>query len=159
MMTIPMPTAAGADPRSFPLIAQLFAKHGYTEVDAANFDTFSQQAGRTLLVFTEDPIRVKETLDLAVIVPEIVRAFPGALAVGVLLPEAARAFQPRYGFRRWPALVVLKDGQFVGTVDGLRGWDEYVNEVARLISAPPSRPPTLGIAVRGEGEGRGVRST
>ena len=59
-----------------------------------------------MLVFTEDPLRIRETLDLAVIVPELARSFAGRFRVGVLLPEAARALQPRYGFRRWPALVM-----------------------------------------------------
>ncbi len=148
-MTIPMPATAGSDARVFPLIAQLFVKHGFAEVRAENFTTFTEHAGHTLLLFTEDPIRFKETLDLAVIVPEIVRGFPGRFAVGVLLPEAARAFQPRYGFRRWPAFVMLKDGQYVGAVDGLRNWNEYVEEVARLLAAAPTRPPTVGIAVKG----------
>ena len=151
-MTIPMPVAAGADARSFPPIAQLFAKHGFTEVRAGNFAAISEAAGHTLLLFTEDPIRIKETLDLAVIVPEIARAFPGRFAVGVLLPEAARAFQPRYGFRRWPAFVMLKDGQYVGAVDGLRNWDEYVEDVARLLAAAPTRAPMAGIAVKGAGD-------
>lgn len=146
-MTIPMPVAAGADARSHPLIAQLFSRHGYAEVDAAGFDAFAGPLGHALLLFTEDPVRVRETLDLAVIVPEIERAFPQRFRVGVLLPEAARAIQPRYGFRRWPALVVLKDGRYLGAVDGLRNWSEYVEEVARLLEAAPSRPPTVGIAV------------
>jgi hydrogenase-1 operon protein HyaE len=148
-MTIPMPAAPGPDARSFPLIAQLFTKHGCTEVDAANFDAFAVRPGNVLLLFTEDPVRFRETLDLAVIAPEIARAFPGRFAVGVLLPEAARAFQPRFGFRRWPAFVLLRDGEYVGAVDGLRDWDEYLREVARLLAAPVSRPPTVGIAVRG----------
>jgi hydrogenase-1 operon protein HyaE len=155
-MTLPMPVAAGADARSFPLIAQLFAKHGFTEVRAQNFTSFTERAGHTLLLFIEDPIRFKETLDLAVIVPEIVRAFPGRFAVGVLLPEAARAFQSRYGFRRWPAIVVLQDGRYLGAVDGLRNWDEYIEDVARLLAAAPTRPPTLGIAVKGAGETGGI---
>jgi len=157
-MTLPMPVAAGADPRSFPLIAQLFAKHGFSEVRAENFAAFTATQGHTLLLFTEDPFRIKETLDLAVIVPEIARAFPGRFAVGVLLPEAARAVQPRYGFRRWPAIVMLKDGQYVGTVDGLRNWDEYVEDVARLLAAAPARPPTVGVAVKGAGDAGGVCS-
>ena len=155
-MPIAMPLAAGADARLYPLIARLFSTHGYTEVLAGNFDAFSSRSGHTLLLFTEDPIRFKETLDLAVIVPELERAFPGRFAVGVLLPEAARAFHSRYGFRRWPAFVLLKDGQYVGAVDGLRDWDEYVGEVARLLEAPPVRPPTVGIAVKGAGEGPGA---
>lgn len=155
-LPIPMPLAAGADARLYPPIARLFATHGYTEVGADNFDAVSGRTGHTLLLFTEDPIRYKETLDLAVIVPEIARAFPGRFAVGVLLPEAAREFHPRYGFRRWPAFVLLKDGEYVGAVDGLRNWDEYVDEVARLLAASPTRPPTVGIAVKGAGESPGA---
>ena len=146
-MTIPMPIPAGADARAYPLIAGLFSRHGYTDVRADDFAAFTQRAGHTLLFFTEDPARFKETLDLAVIVPEIARAFPGRFTVGVLLPEAARAIAPRYGFRRWPALVVVRDGKYVGAVDGLRNWDDYLTEVAALLAAPPSRPPTVGIAV------------
>jgi hydrogenase-1 operon protein HyaE len=152
-MTIPMPLAAGADPRAYPLIARLFAHHGFIEVGAENFEAFTGRAGRTLLVFLEDPIRIKETLDVAVIVPELVRAFPDRFAVGVLLPAAARAFQPRFGFRIWPAIVMLADGKYVGAIDGLRNWDEYVAAVAELVEAAPSRPPTVGIAVSGAGGG------
>jgi hydrogenase-1 operon protein HyaE len=92
-----------------------------------------------------------------VIVPEIQRAFPGRFAVGVLLPAAAREFHPRYGFRRWPAFVLLRDGQYLGAVDGLRNWDEYVGVVARLLEAPPTRAPTVGIAVKGADAGSGAR--
>jgi len=147
-MTIPMPIAAGADARAYPVIAGLFSRHGYTDVGAENFAAFTQRAGHALLFFAEDPARFKETLDLAVIVPEIVRAFPGRFEVGVLLPEAARAIQPRYGFRRWPAIVVVRDGAYVGAVDGLRNWDDYLAEVGALLAARPSRPPTVGIAVK-----------
>lgn len=146
---IPMPLAAGADARSYPLIAQLFTRHGYTDVGDDGIEAFASRAGHTLLLFTADPIRVKETLDLAVIVPELVRAFPGRFAVGVLLPEPARLVQPRYGFLRWPALVLLKDGQYVGAIEGLRAWDEYLATMAALLEAAPARPPTVGIAVKG----------
>jgi hydrogenase-1 operon protein HyaE len=154
-MTIPMPLAAGAAATEYPLIAQLFAKHRFTELTTANFTAWTQAPGHTLLFFVEDPGRYKETLDLAVIVPELYRAFPGRFSVGVLLPEAAREIAVRYGFRRWPAFVILADGKYVGAVDGLRNWDEYLNEVARLLEAAPTRPPTLGIAVKGGGEGAG----
>jgi hydrogenase-1 operon protein HyaE len=130
-----------------PLLLQLFTRHGFAEVDTETIDAFAGQPGHTLLLFTEDPRRYKETLDIAVIVPEIARAFAGRFRVGVLLPDAARACQPRYGFRRWPAFVMLKDGAYVGAVDGLRDWGEYGAEVARLLAAPPTRPPTIGIAV------------
>jgi len=131
-----------------PLLGQLFARHGCTEIDVDTVDAFAQRPGHALLLFTEDPLRIRETLDLAVIIPELAQAFPGRFRVGVLLPTAARQLQMRYGFRRWPAFVMLHDGAYVGAVDGLRSWDEYVQEVARLLDAAPTRPPTVGIAVK-----------
>lgn len=146
-MTTP---AIGGDaaPPVHPLLAQLFARHGCTEITADNIDAFVGGAGHAMLVFTDDPLRLRETLDIAVIVPELMQAFPGRFRVGVLLPEAARALSARYGFRRWPAFVMLKDGKHVGAVDGLRSWDEYVKEVAQLLETAPTRPPTIGIAVK-----------
>ena len=154
-------SAEGAHPSCVPeglhpLLQQLFTRHGFTNVGAENFDAFAGQPGHTLLLFTEDPQRYKETLDIAVIVPEIARAFAGRFAVGVLLPDAARAYQPRYGFRRWPAFVMLKDGEYVGAVDGLRDWSEYGAEVVRLLEAEPTRPPTIGITVTSAGGDAGA---
>ena len=152
-MTIPMPLGPGADPMAHPLLAQVFTRHGFAEVTPENFTTWTQRPGRALLLFLEDPARYKETLDIAVIVPQLAQAFAGRFAVGVLLPRAAREFAVRYGFRRWPAFVLLADGNYVGAVDGLRDWNEYRTEVARLLDAPPSRPPTVGIAVKGGDQG------
>jgi len=148
-MTLPTPQPA-ARARSHPLVERLLAQPGFVEVDAATLDAFASAPGHALLVFLEDPTRYKETLDLAVIVPEIAAAFPARFTVGVLRPEAARAVHPRYGFRRWPAVVMLKDGRYVGAVDGLRTWDDYVTEIARLLAASPARPPGIVIPVRAE---------
>ncbi|MEO8509022.1 MAG: hydrogenase [Betaproteobacteria bacterium] len=148
-MTLPMPLAVDADPLAYPLIAQLFTKHGFTRVGGDDFAAFTERSGHALLLFLEDPIRYRETLDLAVIAPQLARAFPGRFDVGVLLPESARREAVRYGFRRWPALVMLRDGKYVGAIDGLRNWDEYVGEMGALLAATPSRPPAVGIAVSG----------
>jgi hydrogenase-1 operon protein HyaE len=150
---IPMPIAVGDDPLRYPLIAQLFAKHGYARVTGATLEEWLARPGRTLLAFLEDPIKNRETLDLAVIVPELARACPGRFEVGVLLPEDARAVARRYGFLHWPALVMLADGKYVGAIDGLRNWDDYLADIERLLAAPPTRPPTLGIPVKGDGAG------
>jgi len=134
-----------------PLLDQLFTRHGFTRVAADTLDAFAAAPGHALLVFTEDPQRYKETLDLAVIAPEVAKAFAGRFRVGVLLPPDARKAATRYGFARWPAVVMLKDGTYVGAIDGLRNWDEYVEGVQRLLDAEPTRAPTVGIAVRSAG--------
>lgn len=130
-----------------PLIARLLSGPRTQEVKADTVETFIGASGTHLLVFTEDPARYRETLDLAVIVPELAAAFSGAFDVGVLLPEAARVAATRFGFRRWPAVVVTRDGQYLGAIDGLRAWDEYIQELEALLKAAPKRPPTIGIAV------------
>lgn len=142
-------------PALHPLFERLFAKHRFANIAGAEFDRFRPRAGHTLLFFSEDPGRFRETLDLAVILPELDRAFAGQFTVGVLLPEAARQIAPRYGFRRWPALVVLRDGAYVGAIDGLRNWDDYLGELATLLAAEPTRPPAIGIAVTTAGQSVG----
>ena len=145
------PAAAGTT-TPHPLVERLFTTHGYTNVDATGLDAFAAAPGHAVLFFSEDPVLYRETLDLCVILPEIASAFAGRFRIGVLLPAAARAVAPRYGFRRWPALVVLRDGGYVGAIDGLRDWDDYLAETARLLEAPVARPPSIGIAVRAAGD-------
>jgi hydrogenase-1 operon protein HyaE len=57
-------------------------------------------------------------------------------------------FRSRFGFRRWPAFVILAGGDYIGAVDGLRNWDDYLTEVSALLERAPTRPPTIGIPVR-----------
>lgn len=141
-------TAPAAPPAArHPLIERLFAEHGFAEVTVEGFDAFVAQPGHTVLFFSEDPVRFRETLDLAVILPELARAFAGRFRAGVLLPEAAKRFHPRYGFRRWPAFVLLRAGEYVGAIDGVRNWDEYVGEIERLLVAQPTRPPSIPLPV------------
>jgi hydrogenase-1 operon protein HyaE len=143
--------AAAAAPPLHPLIERLLGLTAAALLDSGNFDDWAAQPGHALLVFTEDPVLYRETLDLAVIVPELAAAAPGRFRTGVLLPAAARAIARRYGFRRWPALLLLKDGRYVGVIDGLRDWQDYLDEMAQLLAAEPTRPPTVGIAVNVEG--------
>lgn len=134
-----------------PLIERLLGLTKAAVLEPADVDAWAGAPGAALLVFTEDPVLYRETLDLAVIVPELAQAMAGQFRTGVLLPAAARAIAPRYGFRRWPALVLLKGGRYVGAIDGLREWSEYVAELTRLLGSEPTRPPTVGIAVTAEG--------
>ncbi|HSD53252.1 MAG TPA: hypothetical protein VLC47_03770 [Burkholderiales bacterium] len=134
-----MTTAAAV--RQHPLLERLTRELGYAAPNLEAFDAFAARQGATLLFFADEPERIKETLDLAVILPEIARAFPGRFEAGVLLPGVANAIAPRYGVRRWPALVLLRDGQYVGAIEGVRDWDDYRFQVARLLEIEPSAPP------------------
>ncbi len=69
-------------------------------------------------------------------------------ASALLPPAGVALLAPRFGFARWPAFVMLRDGQYLGAVDGIRDWEVYVGELDRLLAAAPSRPPSVGIAVQ-----------
>ena len=135
-----------------PLLTRLVQETAAAVLGPDSFDAWADQPGAAMVVFAEDPDRTKETLDMAVIVPELHAARAGKFRVALLPPEASRALAPRYGFARWPAFVILRDGRYVGAVDGIRDWDVYIAELDRLLAAEPTRPPTVGIAVRPAGE-------
>lgn len=137
-----------------PLLQRLVAETGATILDdAESFDAWAARAGVAMVVFAEDPERYKETLDLAVVVPELHATAGRRFRVGLLPPAASRLLAPRYGFARWPAFVMLLGGKYLGAVDGIRDWEVYVGELNRLLAAAPTRPPTVGIAVKALGEG------
>ena len=141
-----------------PLLARLVASTGGSVLDLASFDAWAAQPGDAMAVFVEDPERFKETLDLAVIVPELHAAAGRRFRVGLLPPVASRALLGRYGFARWPAIVMLRDGAYLGAIDGIRDWDVYCAELARLLAASPSRPPGVGIPVRAADDGASTSS-
>jgi hydrogenase-1 operon protein HyaE len=130
-----------------PLLARLVRETGAAVLDASTFDAWAEQTGAAMVVFVEEPERIKETLDLAVIVPELAASRSGRFRVALLPPVAARAVAKRYGFAHWPAFVMLRDGRYLGAVDGIRDWDVYLAELDRLLTAAPSRPPTIGIPI------------
>jgi hydrogenase-1 operon protein HyaE len=133
--------------RLHPLLLRLVQETGAAVLDRETFGTWADQPGAAMVVFAEEPDRYKETLDLAVIVPELHAAFGRRFRVALLPPVVSRALAARYGFARWPAFVMLRDGRYLGAVDGIRDWDVYVAELERLLAAEPTRPPTVGIPV------------
>ena len=145
-------SAAAVVPALHPLLDRLVAQTDASVLpDAPSFDAWADRPGAAMVVFADDPDRYKETLDMAVIVPELHASRPGAFRVALLPPAASRMLASRYGFARWPAFVMLRDGHYVGAVDGIRDWSVYIDELDRLLAAPPSRPPTVGIPVRAAG--------
>lgn len=135
-----------------PLIARLGERHGYPEVTPQTLDAFRAQPGDGVLFFPGDPVKHPETLDVAAILPELLARFDGRLRAGVVMPWNGPALQPRFGFQRWPALVFVRGGEYVGAIGGVRNWNEYLEEIGRLLAAPPSRPPSIGVAVRADGD-------
>jgi hydrogenase-1 operon protein HyaE len=127
--------------------AVLQARYGYHLLDAESYEDFARASGNTLILFADDPAKVPETWDLTIILPEALLRMEGEVRVGLLPPAVARSLAARYGIRIWPALLALRDGEYLGTVEGLKDWSSYVRLLPELLSAQPSRPPSIGIPV------------
>ncbi|MBS97228.1 MAG: hydrogenase [Oceanospirillaceae bacterium] len=129
-----------------PLLNQLVERHGFPCLNSENFDTFIKKAPWSVLFFTEDPNRFSESLDVAVILPELAKRFT-QLSPAVIARDSERALQGRYNFNAWPTLVFLREGRYLGALSRVRNWDEYLAEIERILSLEPSRDPGIGIPV------------
>jgi hydrogenase-1 operon protein HyaE len=124
-----------------PLVQRLVHQFGARWVSPATLDAFASQPGDQVLFFSGDPVRFPECLDVAVVLPELQRAFPGRFGVGVVLRQGEDEVARRYGAQRWPSLVFLRDGKYVATIAGMLDWTDYLARVADALAAPVSRPP------------------
>lgn len=127
---------------------------GLTALEPAAVDAFIA-SGESILLFVDEPQRYAECWDAAVILPEVLKTLVRPQRVGFLLGAPARQVQRRYGFSVWPTLVFLRDGGYVGTLEGMRDWAEYQQAIAAMLERPVSRPPTLGIPVHNADAGAG----
>lgn len=149
--------AVAAIPDTLPPLIRRLAEHpAGTWVDAGNLEDFISSAGDIVLFLWSSPQRYPEVLDVAVVLPELLAALTpkGAaprFSIGVVDDTLERKLGIRFGEQRRPALVFLRDGAFVTTVQGMLDWQPFVERVAEALASPTSRAPSIGIAVVAEG--------
>ena len=125
---------------SSPLINRLVEQLDYPLLDQQSFDEFVQAQPFSLLFFTEEPKRFPESNDVAVILPELVKAFP-QLSPAVIARDSEKALQARYNFSQWPTLVLLSRGRYLGQISRVQNWDEYIQQIDHILKLIPTRDP------------------
>ncbi|MDP2902834.1 MAG: hydrogenase [Methylovulum sp.] len=123
------------------LIDQLQTCHGLPLLGADSYDPFVYGNGNVVLFFCNDPAQFPESSDVAVILPELLKAFSGRLHAALIAKPIERELQARFRFIGWPSLVFLRNGEYLGAITGIRDWQEYRQETARILAATPSQPP------------------
>jgi hydrogenase-1 operon protein HyaE len=126
------------------LIEMLNTRHGMPLVDVDGVDVFAAGCESAVLLFTGDPTKVRESDDVAVILPELIRTFP-EMEAAVVSREAERPLQARYRFTAFPALVFLRRGGYLGAISRVREWPEYLRLVAEILAAEPGDPPPFNL--------------
>jgi hydrogenase-1 operon protein HyaE len=120
-------------------LRRLVERHAFALVEEGA--AFEAGEGFVLLLLTDDPQRSPESLDVAVVLPEAL----AALALPARCFAADSVHSPglgkRYGVNRYPAVVALRDGAYLGAFSGILDWAPFVTELRRLAEAAPGRPP------------------
>lgn len=128
-----------------PVMQRLVDQFGALRVDSDSLDAFLARPGDRVLLLSGDPVQFPEGLDVAVVLPELRSAVGSSFEIGVVPLDHQEAIARRYGSQRWPALVFLRDGQYVTTLAGMHDWIDYVKQVEHALALPVSRPPGIGI--------------
>ncbi|MBI5890182.1 MAG: hydrogenase [Nitrosomonadales bacterium] len=136
----------------YKLLERLRAQSKIVLLDEEGLEAFVMAGGDGMVLFTQEPDQQPETWDVAVILPEVLKLTGDRLRAAVISPELARREQARFGITRWPSLVFVRDGGYVGAIDGMRNWEEYTREIAAMLDKPVSRAPSVGIPVTAAGE-------
>lgn len=135
------------DVDTHPLFVRLWHELGFARVRPDNVEDFKKAPGLALLFLADDPVKFKETLDMAVIAPEICKMFDGTLSAwGFADPAQGRAIASSMGIHRLPSVVVLRFGESMGSIDGLKSWKEYETELVKILTAPAEPKKTIAIA-------------
>lgn len=131
------------------LIERLIQDLGYEEISLDNHDSFTRRPGLNVLFFPGNPDTVKDATDVAVVLPELINAFNGQLNPGVVTDTygAGKELKQKYGFSQYPALVFVREGEYVGAITRIQDWSEYLSKINTLLAAPPRRAPGFSIPV------------
>ena len=126
-----------------PPIQNMIERHGYAAPSGDALEAFIRTHDEVVLFFAEGIKRLPEADDLAVILPELVAAFDNRFAVAVVPLPDHRELQLRYRFMKFPTLVFLRDGDYLGAISGVFDWSDYLVDIERILASAPSEPPPM----------------
>ncbi len=126
-----------------PLMEMIIERENLPVVSAETLDEFAGDKGDMILFVAGNWTKNVVTNDVAVILPEILKAANGQLSAAVLEPQSDRKIQLRYRFNKFPSLVFLRNGEYLGVIQKVLDWQDYITEINRILASEPSEPPSF----------------
>ena len=126
------------------LLERLGREAGLPSVAAGELAGRAAATPTLAVLFTGDPTQSPESWDVCVVLPELLALCPGVTGC-VLDPVQSALAAPAYGVGKLPALVLLRDGEYRGALEGMRDWQPFVDDLRRLVAAPPRPIPVAGV--------------
>ena len=99
-----------------PLFKRIWDDKTITRITDANAETVTKAQGLSALCIVDDPVMYKETLDMAVIGPELFNLFGGTLTA------------------------VFRFGEMMGAIEGLQDWDVYEAKLVEILTGETAQP-------------------
>ncbi|NYZ12462.1 hydrogenase [Azospirillum sp. RWY-5-1] len=122
-----------------PLVDRLLTVHGYPLLETGA-EALAEDAEGVRVVFLPGHGKGSgETADIAVILPELVKAAPVPLTAAVAGPQAEAALVARVGTLGLPALVFLHRGEVLGSIPRVRDWSDYLARIRSFLAVPADR--------------------
>ncbi len=121
-----------------PLLRSLSEKHGVVPVDETSIDAFltsaPNEAEHKILFFAGDPTQRSETLDVAIILPQLLEAFAGRLRAAIVAAPAEAALKDRFHVGVFPSLVVTRGAETLGVLPKVYDWSEYIGRIEAMLT-------------------------
>ncbi|QKV17314.1 hydrogenase-1 expression HyaE [Oricola thermophila] len=124
-----------------PLLQSVIDREGYRVVADDELDTVATALPFSMLFVAGDAARIAESDDVAVVVPELEKALAGAVTVLVADRASERDIQRRFRFNAFPALIFLRYGEYLGVIQRIQDWNDYLRDIPQILASEPSDPP------------------
>jgi hydrogenase-1 operon protein HyaE len=132
-----------------PLPQAFIDRIGVPVIDETNLDAVLGAQGenkRFLVLFAGDPAQRPEAADVAVIFPELLRAFGGRLSGALAAAAAEKSLGQRFHVDVLPSLAVIRGGATIGVIPRIRDWAEYLEKIEAFLD--PTAEPMAKAASR-----------
>ncbi|MEQ8825399.1 MAG: hydrogenase-1 expression HyaE [Filomicrobium sp.] len=126
-----------------PLLQSIIERHGYDVISHDDLAAYSSERQHLVLFFAGDAERLAESNDVAVVLPELEKAFKGTFTPVVVARDSERELQRKYRFNAFPSLVFLRHGEYLGTIPRIQDWADYIRDIQNILSSETSAPPAF----------------
>jgi len=120
------------------LVRALATRHGLPSVDLSTIDAFLAPAAgepeHVILFFTGDPAQRSETDDVAVVLPQILRAFAGRIRAAVVSRDAEEKLKARFHVVVMPSLAITRGPTPLAMIPKIKDWSEYVRVLGACLA-------------------------
>src|SRR3974377_501016 len=125
-----------------PLPLAFIERIGVPLIEEGNVETVLGGRGehhRFLLLLAGDPAQRPEATDVAIIFPELLKAFEGRLFGALVAAGAEKSLGQRFPAGVLPSLAAIRGDATIGVIPRVRDWSEYLEKIETFLD-PEAKP-------------------